>query len=207
MQRRLSTLSCLTWVSAAAPWKSFPVWAATFLLQFAFNMWVFNSISKSLSIPNLGYSRVSLIPSESIQNELWSGCLFCLICHFVFTLILPLLLPCNQLLWKQYIVPRVSLEKHSPTMHPQINPVLATWCLKHYSLLRASARGTHLEPAQDYWFLSILSQALHVHWNATWSSHLSRLSGWHARERLPRSRSGVYPAYGSSVPHSSKRRR
>lgn len=46
-----------------------------------------------------------------------------------------MLLCCNQLLCKQNVVPKVSLEKHSPTMYSQINPILATRCLKHYTVL------------------------------------------------------------------------
>lgn len=208
VQREFSVLSCLTCVSPAAPWNSLPVWTTMFLLQLDFNMWVFKSISKSLRVPNLEYRIALLIPSESIPNGLWSAHLLCLICHCVSMLTLPLLLPCNQLLWKQYIVLKVSLEKCSPTMHPLDKSSFSNIVFKAvYSVHRTSARCAHLKPASDYQFPCIVPQALHVHWNTTRSSHLSRLSGRHAWERLPGSRSGVYSAYGPSVPHSSKRRR
>lgn len=208
VQRRFSVLCCWTCVSPAAPWNSLPVWAAMSLLNLILTCVCLNQFLSLLWVPNLEYRIALQIPSERIQNGLWSGYLFCLICHCVSMLTLPLLLLCNQLLWKQYIVPKVSLEKCSPTMHSLDESSFSSIVFKAlHSVHRASIRCALLKPSSDYQFPCVVPQALHVHWNTTRSSNLSRFSGRHAWERLPRSRSGVYSAYGSSVSHSSKRRR
>lgn len=172
-----------------------------FLLQFDFNMCVFKSISKSLKSTK-PWIQDSSADSKGKHSKWAVKWIFILPNLSLGFLTLPLLLPCNQLLWKQYIVPKVSLEKSSPMMHP-----LDKSSFSQHSVHKASARCAHLQLSSNYQFPCIVPQALHVHWNTTRSSHLSRLSGRHAWERLPRSRSGVYSAYGSSVPHSSKRRR